>query len=366
MSSSRFCSSAYEIVNKAALSREQLAEAVAAKGVLIGYPSLIREATRLRPRDARYHYLFAVSRSQVDTMTARTEMRKALENALLVDPNYLPALYLYAAGKPTHEQRMAALERLASLDASNARPYYALALEQYETVAASRDAVTLESGIRVAVMSEEEWKPILDYLRKGNKRARLTFAQPRVPSTRDIRVCTGGKAWSPRVLADTEITILEAMQGMSETSPWRSGFGFGARASRLAGEACWQVRTASGDRLDDALEALAVVERFGEICAASEPRRQAAFSVGAWIKNLALRAESPLVSSGEKAESISQAVRTWTDASESLDRSMPEPLVEISGLGVLPRDTLVCVDHVEEAKAVTEALRGLGLAPVEP
>ena len=206
-----------QIVDKARLPKERLAEAIAAKAILVDSKKFLLEAAGMMPEDPLYPFLLAqrkVSYREGDGepvlprpppalsgppswVRDYSHARPFLEHCLQLDSSYLPAQYAYAMRKPTYELRMKALERVARLDPDNARPYYLMAYETWTKVSEGR-RILEESGNNAFDVTQAEWKTVSELIAMGNERRALDWQHERIPSAYPLADGSGRRRpWNP-------------------------------------------------------------------------------------------------------------------------------------------------------------------------
>lgn len=246
------------IVNKAKLPLERLAEAIAAKGILASDEKLLRTAAEIAPNEPSYWYLLARHVGYFSpamygwdeaSVPSNPRHRALLERTLRVDPSYLPALYSYAMSKPTHEERMRALEMLATKDPDNAEPYYLMALECFRDITEGRK-ITEASDREAFEMSQKEWEQVSCYIEEGNACGAFVWRKAEVPSTRDLHVSTHGKLWPARALQNHIRITFNYFGATADSSGCPQEIGGGAVWRQLSRQAKWAAKAAdkAGDK----------------------------------------------------------------------------------------------------------------------
>lgn len=312
------------IVNESALPPERLADALATKALLTDFdPKLLRRAAELAPRDPLYWYLSAAThysyvlgtRGYVPFEKIRPAYRALLERALAVDPNYIPALYAYVLTKATYGQRMEGLQRLASLDSDNAKPYYLMAVESYREASKT---CRWNCGTQSYTMSREKWQSVLDLIRQGNQRSVFRADALRLLSTADVRARAGSKALSRADLATAIVLVVGNLRSDHGDAPL--SFGTSPLLRQLAHQVHWEAGQAyKQGRRADALDMLSVVKELGAKYAASEPRGVLQLAAGSTVWLIAAFKEEDIYeAAGDKAALRSLAAETakWKAANK--------------------------------------------------
>ena len=339
-----------EIVNKAKLPPDRLADALFAKSELMLKSESLREAARLVPNDPVYWYQQASSN------------RKLLERALAVDPNYLPAIYRYALTKPTHEQQMQALEDIAKIDMDNAKPYYIMALLKFGWIREGR-LPTKESQYTAFAMTGEEWDSVTELIKQGNARPVLRATTARIPSVSDIRVSTGGKVWpDAAVQSNLETTLNEMNLGDLDVMPWTITFNAVSRqllrdAAQRAREFYWK-----GER-DKALETLDTAYRFCDKFASCEPHRVIPILVAHAMRSIAEHAEVQIQQvPANRARLLELYNRKIADrkALKAFAPLLERQSVTLKDVKTSPSEGLLYIDYQAEEELATRMLMDLG------
>jgi hypothetical protein len=322
------------IANQSTLSPAALADALYAKAFLTGDPASLKQAAKLDPADPVYAYrlaLWAPPRGQVrvgeqleaaamgrgggseaDAKTLR-QRRALLAQAIKADPGYLPALYLYAVTKQTHQQRMEALEKIAAIDKDNAKPYYVMALLEADRLTKGKQPIK-DSTPTAYPISSAEWASVLDLLRKGNDRAKLMATPARAPRVEGITVSTQSHPWpGESVKKYTEfITTDSAASGFADTP---SSYRIGLLALQIARQTSYEAQQlAKAGKQDDAMKALQTIQEFADKYMRAEPLRIRTLFGGADMKSVGYAGESLIIdktADQARKDAVSQAQLTW-------------------------------------------------------
>ena len=370
-----------KIINKANLPPERLADAIAAKALLSSQNSdkLLRQAAAITPKDPLYWYLLAENYNSlyrsldfpesgasklIKSTTERS--RQLLEQSLAIDPNYLPALYAYAASKPTHNLKMQALGKIADLDTDNAKAYYMMAIEQYCALTKDRH-ITKESDSTAFDMTDSEWASVIDLIHKGNERPILHAVGGRLPSTRDISITTGGKRWpDAAVQSILKLSIWTYYSGTAN-APVGTGMDMSSNAisRQIARQAAWQAKlmTERGTATD-AIQMLEDIRGYAYKFSALEPNDMDAFLVGDAIRALAGEELSILFKQTGDKEQLNQLQeedREWKNAVKKCASLLNKEQVTIKSIRISPTDYLQYNDHDTEEAGMLEILLLLGL-----
>ena len=280
------------IVNKASLPADRLANAVAAKGILTGDTNLLREAALAAPKNPKYWLLTALF---ADPLRPSQRLYRArLERSLSIDPTYLPALYAYVASKPTYEQRMRGLRRIAELDSSNGKPYYMMAIELYLHTTEGRRI--LDRNLEAHEISRDEWRAVVELIREGNSHERFDASLPEPPSGQDLSVRMCG---SKLKAADVDAGIADVLRSMcigDDGGFLPLGFPAAAMSRQIARQADFEARQAyRRGQSAEALDMLRVIKTFALRYASSEPRDSLQISIGCAIRLIADAAEADVL-----------------------------------------------------------------------
>lgn len=323
------------IVGKEHLSPARLAEALYAKGVLAGELDLIRQAAALVPDEPVYLYfspvipdfssvpepdedasleeLCAALDAMGELSTAAT--RSHLEHVLEKFPDYLPALYDHATLQASPEDQIIALEKIACLDAHNAKPFYLIAAAHMQSIA--QQAMELEqssmpeSDCDAWEMTPEQWKPLVDALRSGNKRGRLFSTPPRLPHSADVRI--GPEPGRVPSNLDYENALVQRsfslvgtpVNALNSRSRMPEGTAFGGSMRQIARQARWQaLRDSRSGNKEQALEDLSVVHEFADVYAASEPLTIVSFLTTSAVKGILWVTENPILQVPARPEQL--------------------------------------------------------------
>lgn len=378
-----------EILNKASLSPEKLADALYVKASLDGSDkaALLRQAARLNPSDPVYYYrmypqgldamamdmaqipgvLLADSkeREQVEAESRKAwrVARLALEKSLAVDPNYLPSLYAYAMTKPTYEQKMQGLQRIASVCPDNAEPYYVMADLACREATKDKKGAGKESDYTAFDMTDAQWNGVLDLLRKGNSCPVLRITMARAPSVRDVRVTTCGKAWPE---AATTNLLWMAMIDLGP-SPFPCVPGTtNAAVRQIARQASWEARKAywRGDR-HKALEMIHVVREFTTRMTTSQPYGLVRLLTGRCASSIVTSAEVQILQIPPDRTRLLQMhqekVRWNRMMREDAQAVLKASTVTVKDIMLSPKQPLMYPDHAVESAGVEKMLRKVEL-----
>jgi hypothetical protein len=346
----------------------RLAEAIAAKGLLLQDEKLMRAAAETCPKEARYWLLLARSTFEDlcfdDYGTAEAQVderhRHLLELALRVDPDYLPALYAYAMSKPSHDKRMQALDWLVIKDADNAEPYYLMAIERFFATMKNRK-LTAASNWEAWDMSHQEWGRISDFVEKGNRCSTFEWRAVQVPSARDLKLSTRGRLWPARAVENTLKSVLDVYGGTAEWC-YRPQ----SRGSYFQGDACqakWASRAASkaGDS-EAALRYLTVMMDRSYKIASCKPERMECFvqMMLEWEV-----AETAAIELYKKSNNLA-AVRklraeepVWQRACEQCAQLLARQSITVKSVKVSRKDYLTYNDYAIEEAGMKKILAGL-------
>ena len=343
-----------EIVRESELPPERLADALAAKGLLDGNAELLRKAAQLATGDPMYWYRVARLRAwKSEGQAFDDRARRLLERSLAIDSDYLPALYSYAISKPTHELQMQALARIATLDRDNAKPYYLMAIEEFQAISEDRGMAAESDGMAYD-FSDPEWDRVLSLVSKGNERPAFLATMARVPSVRDIELKAEGETFSAKrhmfVLQDA----VEASSDI-ESAPLAIIFGTWARA--LARQAYWQAKRAfKSGKTDAALDSLGAVRQFAAKYACSQPRRAVSFLTAKAVRRIVTLQELDILQQTGDADRIQAFEReseAWENAQAQVKKMIDDQLAA-RAKEPMPQDTRVAEESTME-KILTEA-----------
>lgn len=361
-----------QIVNKAKLPPKRLADAIYAKSVLTQNKDLLRECARIDPSDPTCYYLQAnydrewmvqwlenfdgkeLQEKEKEALRDFKRSQSFLEKALTADPNYLPALYKYAVNKPTVEQRMQSLERIALIDKDNGWAYYQMALVQYGVIFTGRNA-TKESNMEAFPMSDEEWNSIAELLEKANSRP--VFAPPveRIPSVQDVRVTLNEKAL-PKA-------ALESLLTLSQGDFIR--FPFNARNRQIARQAAWHARFLNRQgRKDAATEVLKVAQEFSDTVSRTQPYDIITLLVGRAMKSVANHAEKQILQVPPDRDRLLELERQrllWAKQRPILKDTMHKYRVQVEGVLFSKDEPFFYIDLGIEEAGVKRVLMNLGI-----
>jgi hypothetical protein len=378
-----------DIINKNALSPERLADALYARFALNLDTKALRMAARVNPAEPVYWYRLATaSGSLVGTPFGESEAlenaafpgyweslsasqrkraerllrerRSLLEFALAADPNYLPALYTYAVSKPTYEQRMAALDKTAAADTQNAKPYYLMALLRYDHLSNGRKWLAKEQAYQ---LSQQEWAPVVDLIRKGNARAAFRATHGRLPSMADVRVSTNDNPWPAAAAASIAQTMMNDLWsgGIAEAP---GSFQFSPRARQLVRQTAWQAKVmAKQGKRAEALEMLQVMHSFGDKMAVSEPYRVISLTIGMAMRSMAFFAEKQILTTPADKPRRDLAEKQAAEWRKMLTGYLEHPteLITVKSIKTSPSEHLQYIDFAAEEQQVAEMAKKLGL-----
>ncbi|MEN6520901.1 MAG: hypothetical protein ABFD46_07100 [Armatimonadota bacterium] len=307
------CELNVQIINKAKLSPERLADAIYAKAVLTDNLKLIEQSAQLVPSDPVYVFqqisygtLADLTYEMISNQDA--EKRKQRETQSLLDkiyaiaPNYLPALYLDVVNKPTLEEKLAALEKIAEIDKDNARPYYLMAELKLGSYTKGRRP-TVESGNTACPLTKDELKDVLDLIRKGNARPALSLTLLRVPSADDIKVSIKGKVLPKEAVESFLATNTNVFYE----------YGLAPTSNVFARQICRQIRWESKQlslkgRKDEALDFIGAGHAFADKVAAEKPYRMITFLVGSTMHSILRKAESDILDASADKDRIAELI----------------------------------------------------------
>ncbi len=387
----------FEIVNEKALSPAQLADALYAKALIMNDVRPLKEAAKLDPSDPVYAYAVAVWTPRGSDRTAPEyletvalnpekftsdktsdqlqkdraalqERRQWLAASIAADPNYLPALYLYAVTKPTHEQRLRALEHIASLDKDNAKPYYIMALIQFDKVVRGKKVIE-ESKMGAYPVTQAEWMSVLNYLKIGNARKVFQATPCRAPSVSNLKVYTdgqapnqSGQAWpSDSVKNYLQFMVDDVMPGGFSGAP--SSFALPPFVTQIARQTMWQARELKkANKVQEALDMLQIIQDFGSKYVVAQPYRVRTLNCGATIKSIAYTSESETLEGSKDKKALERAAQmqlTWQILTQD---PVPDNLwVQDKAVKISATDNLQYPDLKAEVEYVASQLKKPGL-----
>lgn len=352
-----------EIVNKAKLPPERLADALYAKAVLTDKRELLREAAKLNPKDPVYLYrLVPLLSGDEIPQEAMKKARKALDQVLAVDPNYLPALYRQAKLQPTPDEQIKALELIAGIDKDNAKPYYLMAVVRYRAINKGR-RIAPESGDIAFSMTAQEWASVEDFIKLGNNRPLLRSTAARVPSVEDIRVAVNGKIM-PGSMVEPLIQMVLVGDMTASFEDWPGGLGFEVNASmrQLARQAKWEAEIdAKAGRIDDAIDTLEAIRTASKKWAASPPHWIMVFLTAKALHNISVETEIGILKDTDQKAKLEELQREKADWQLVSDKSS-ELMKEMERKkAVPPFDKMNYFDRDTEEAGMAKILTEFGL-----
>lgn len=287
-----------------------------------------------------------------------------LNHALKLDPNYLPALYRCAIQMPTLDEQLQELERIAEIDNYNAKPYYMMAILKFNSIVKGRK-VTEESDLNAFPMSDEEWKSVSDLIAKGNTRPEYSATLVEVPSTRDIKVSTGGNVWPDAAVRNVLCLSINEMLPSLVLDGAPVSMSVSAVSRQFARQACWKALELNRKgRKTEALETLQVMYGYSDKYAASTPNRMIQFLNAASVRSITRHAEIVVQqnpANRERLLELNQDRLAWRESIESFKPAMEKSLITVRSVKVSPKEYLQYNDFSVEEEAVQKALKRLGL-----
>ncbi len=254
-------------------------------------------------------------------------------------------------------------EHIAKLDRDNAKPYYIMALLQAQEVTRGKQfGKKWLVKEQACLLTNSEWQPVLDLIRKGNKRRAFSATSARLPILSDVRVSVNGK---PCPVSSVQSYLGSWLNNLGGLAEWPGSFTAAARARQLARQTHWQARQSKKHGKDsEAREMVQALQSFADRYATSKPRRITSFMVGAGIKAMAFAAESQILTASPNSEErrhAEQQSKDWrkisTDIAEESLRSLREDgkALKSSGCG------LDYPDFAAEEKQVNALINKMGL-----
>ncbi|MEN6372460.1 MAG: hypothetical protein ABFD64_10665 [Armatimonadota bacterium] len=365
-----------QIINKAKLSPERLADAINAKAVLTNNPKLLAQSAKLVPTDPVYIFQPCLWKIDTDLGDLAQEApsstdceklmqdvekrkqgevakaRKLLDKVYLVSPNYLPALYLDALNKPTLEEKLAALEKIAEIDKDNAKPYYNMAELKFGSLTRGK-RTTEESSNYAFPLTTDELKDVLDLIRKGNAEPALITTLLRVPSVENIKVSIKGKVLPKEAVESMLMININEDEVFRDVSQINN-----AIARQISRQISWEAKQlALKDRKDEALDLIDVGHAFADNVAAEKPYRGMPFLVGSGMHSILRKAESDILDASadkDRLAKLKKQEEAWKNGVTSFQAILGQLIAS-------PKDLVHYISYNLEESTVADALKKLNL-----